>query len=167
MGDAADDLTDVGIDATISHCNGTCEQGGENGSCEHCDKEDTKDKLGGHTPSKCSPQKDGKPAHYDSGRHCPFCEEEIMACSVCEGLEGSLATECPKMVVSKDDQQLIYTGLLDFRDGRWGVRSYNRWEEKDLNKEIAAGIASLRLNQRQDLPAFIKLYHGERGDTES
>jgi len=120
--------------------------------CSTCDLElqepcPPEDNLGGHIPLKCGPQKDGHPAHSNSGAHCPFCEEEILACATCGGAEGSLPKQCPGVKISEDDQQLIYKGVLDFtRERRWHVRGWNSWETPDLHKEFEARAAAERLN---------------------
>ena len=107
-------------------------------------REERKDR---HVPWKCSPQADGKPAHYNSGKQCPYCEEEIMACKTCKGMEGSLTAVCPGVAVSEEDQQRIYTGLLDYDGEQWIVRKYLTHETPDLGLEFEARDAAGRLNR--------------------
>jgi hypothetical protein len=105
--------------------------------------------TGGHVAMKCSPQRDGKPAHHDNGEHCPYCEDEIFACKVCGCIEGSLASHCPGVDVSDFEQQVIYKGLLDYHPKRkWHVRAYLSHEVHDTKKELVAKVVAWRLNRR-------------------
>lgn len=55
------------------------------------------------------------PAHlFDPTR-----EDDLADCVKCNCGEGTLPTECPEVKVGYDDQQLIYTGKLDFINGEW------------------------------------------------
>lgn len=87
----------------------------------------------GHVALKCKPQKDGNPAHYDDGRQCPYCEEEILACKICGGIEGSLTIQCPGYRLNEDIEQLVYKGLLDYQRGRWCVRELREWDKPPLD----------------------------------
>lgn len=46
-------------------------------------------------------------------------EDDLANCTVCGCFEGSLPTECPDEKVSGELQDVIYKGLIDFRDGMW------------------------------------------------
>lgn len=50
---------------------------------------------------------------------CMFCDGGLSACEVCGGLEGSLATSCPGVRLSYDQDQTVYHGNADYRDGGW------------------------------------------------
>ncbi len=52
---------------------------------------------------------------------CCFCDGGLFACSICNGLEGSLTRDCSAFPISADQADAIYTGKLDFFDGKWWV----------------------------------------------
>lgn len=68
-----------------------------------------------HTWFKCE-----QPCHNS---YCQFCEGGLGLCTVCKAFEGSLTTECPGHVVTEEDQQLVYTSVLDFKDGHWYTKN--------------------------------------------
>jgi hypothetical protein len=111
---------------------------------------------GGHVPFKCKPQEDGKPAHYDSGRYCQFCDSGLMYCTVCGGAEGSLPDQCPGVKITEGDQQLIYKGVLDYQKGTWCLREYADHETPDLHKENEARAAADRLNAAAESKTKVK-----------
>ncbi len=101
-----------------------------------------------HTWYRCPPQADGKPPHYDDEMsYCAFCDGGLGSCTMCKGAEGSLPRECPRQEISTADQDLIYKGTLDFRDGQWIRREYERWETPDAEKETTIDAAVIRLNE--------------------
>lgn len=51
--------------------------------------------------------------------YCVYCEGGLGSCTVCKCAEGTLPSECPGAPVSSSDQDRIYAGNLDFRDGEW------------------------------------------------
>jgi hypothetical protein len=58
--------------------------------------------------------------HKDCERaYCSICEGGLMICTACGGAEGSLPTHCPQEPIPQDDQDRIYAGKLDFRNGFW------------------------------------------------
>lgn len=61
------------------------------------------------TPAECKCDNQG----------CPICDGGLSVCKVCGCMEGSLPSECPGTRVSVGDDDLIYKGELDFRDGKW------------------------------------------------
>ena len=69
--------------------------------------------------------------------HCNFCDGGLSSCIVCDGAEGSLPSECPGKVMSCKEQELIFDGDLDFRDGKWikTEGEENKWIK--INKKIA------------------------------
>lgn len=79
--------------------------------------------------------------------HCMFCDGGLGHCTVCDGFEGSLPTHCPGQKISEPDQQLIYKGTLDFRNGRWINRPLESWEEYDPAKQHEVDLAVQRLTQ--------------------
>jgi hypothetical protein len=61
------------------------------------------------------------PPDLDCGPYgCNVCN--LFICSVCGGAEGSLASECPGVQLTTEQQDEIYAGTLDFKNGEW-VRS--------------------------------------------
>ena len=51
--------------------------------------------------------------------HCQFCEGGLAFCEKCKCGEGTLPSQCPGEPVSEEQQQNIYAGASDFRDGKW------------------------------------------------
>ena len=50
---------------------------------------------------------------------CPICEGGLSVCSVCGLTEGSLTTDCPGYTCWEEKNEEIYTGQIDFRNGKW------------------------------------------------
>ena len=53
---------------------------------------------------------------------CQFCDGGLFVCTVCGGFEGSLPTDCPTEKMTQDEQDQIYGGQLDYREGSGWVR---------------------------------------------
>lgn len=70
-----------------------------------------------HTRATHPPDKDCGP--YG----CNVCN--LFICSVCGGAEGSLATECPDAQITTGQQDEIYAGTLDFKNGEWVRKEKN------------------------------------------
>lgn len=51
--------------------------------------------------------------------HCHICDGGLSVCKVCGCFEGSLASECPGFNCYLTHGEVIYKGLVDFRDGHW------------------------------------------------
>lgn len=51
--------------------------------------------------------------------YCWICNADLYGCSVCGGLEGSLPTHCPGAPMTKDQDDDVYEGRIDYRDGQW------------------------------------------------
>ena len=51
--------------------------------------------------------------------NCMFCDGGLGSCTVCKGIEGTLPTECPGIPMTEDQQEQVYKGPLDFRNGKW------------------------------------------------
>ncbi len=64
-----------------------------------------------HSQYECPPGCD-KP-------HCNFCEGGLFSCTICNGAEGSLPTECPGRKMAYEEERAVYAGHLDFKDGKW------------------------------------------------
>ena len=56
---------------------------------------------------------------YLSDDDLPACAQGLAVCEVCGGWEGSLPSDCPGFPLSAKEQQRIYAGTLDYREGRW------------------------------------------------
>lgn len=54
--------------------------------------------------------------------HCPICDGGLAVCSVCDGAEGSLPSECPGSKMDGERQGEVYRGLADFKNGQWTFR---------------------------------------------
>jgi len=61
--------------------------------------------------------KQAKCTDPDCGGTCPACT--LAVCEVCGGGEGSLPTECPGVKMTGDQQDDVYAGKTDYRDGQW------------------------------------------------
>ncbi|MFA5313869.1 MAG: hypothetical protein WC375_11255 [Methanomassiliicoccales archaeon] len=54
---------------------------------------------------------------------CWFCDGGLAVCTVCNGAEGTLTTECCGRPITKDEEHLIYKeGTLDFVAGAWRTK---------------------------------------------
>jgi hypothetical protein len=51
--------------------------------------------------------------------HCMICDGGLSVCTVCQCIEGSLATECPGFSAWKNYGERIYKGEIDFVGGEW------------------------------------------------
>lgn len=49
---------------------------------------------------------------------CMFCDGGLFACTVCGGIEGSLTTDCPGKRMTEAEQDEVYAGRKDYREGR-------------------------------------------------
>lgn len=56
----------------------------------------------------------------DCGGTCVVCC--LFICKVCNGAEGSLATECPGRRITSEEGDAIYAGTLDFVEGQWKTK---------------------------------------------
>jgi hypothetical protein len=52
---------------------------------------------------------------------CQFCDGGLFSCTVCGGFEGSLTTDCPGIKVDKKKLDEVYSGDIDYREGRGWV----------------------------------------------
>jgi len=52
-------------------------------------------------------------------RGCQFCVGGLEYCSVCGAFEGATPDECPGRQMSYDFSDLVYKGIVNFRDGNW------------------------------------------------
>lgn len=47
------------------------------------------------------------------------CRGGIAVCKVCFGTDGSLPTDCPGIPMTREQEEGVWMGPLDFRDGQW------------------------------------------------
>lgn len=51
---------------------------------------------------------------------CQFCDGGLGWCTVCDGFEGTLPTECPGRKITEEEAAKIYKWKsLDFINGEW------------------------------------------------
>jgi len=56
---------------------------------------------------------------------CPYCEGGLGFCTVCNGFEGTLTTECCGRRITKEEERKIYEEhSLDFKNGEWITYTY-------------------------------------------
>jgi hypothetical protein len=58
---------------------------------------------------------------YDRTLYRMVADGGLAVCRVCHCFEGSLPTECPGEPVSAEQQDRIYAGQVDFKDGNWEI----------------------------------------------
>jgi hypothetical protein len=47
---------------------------------------------------------------------CQFCEGGLFACTICNGFEGSLPTDCPGEKMTGERADEVYAGKIDFHE---------------------------------------------------
>lgn len=52
---------------------------------------------------------------------CHLCHGGIAICTTCNGMEGSLTTDCPGSRVTREQDEAVYAGELDYRRGEGWV----------------------------------------------
>jgi len=50
---------------------------------------------------------------------CMWCAGGLEMCKVCGAFEGATPDECPGKQMSYDFSDLVYKGIINFRDGNW------------------------------------------------
>lgn len=68
-----------------------------------------------------TPQQAEEECGYDSTLHRMVADGGLAVCRVCTCFEGSLATECPGVQVGAEQQDRIYAGQVDFKNGGWAI----------------------------------------------
>ena len=51
--------------------------------------------------------------------YCAFCRGGLALCTVCGGFEGTLTAECCGRRLTKDAEDAVHRGTLDFNGGEW------------------------------------------------
>lgn len=90
---------------------------GETGTLsEVCDPEKERPLTGlSHTPYICP--KDCRLC--DDQLECPYCNWNLVKCSVCHNSEGELTTHCPGEPVGEIMKLMILMGQADYVNGNW------------------------------------------------
>lgn len=78
--------------------------------------------------------------------HCPWCDGGLLYCTVCLAAEGTLPSHCPMVPISTEDQDLIYSASMDYKDGRWTTPTSITGGEVHHVRGFEAACAILRLN---------------------
>lgn len=60
---------------------------------------------------------------------CFICEGGLSVCKVCGGAGGDLPSECPGVKMSSTQRDMVYNGLLDYRNGTWKPGQNNKAAE--------------------------------------
>ena len=68
--------------------------------------------------------------------YCPLCDGGLFICTVCNGAEGSLPSECPGRRMTPQESAEVYEGLVDFVKGKWQERCsvhspHSYWSKKE------------------------------------
>lgn len=50
---------------------------------------------------------------------CMWCAGGLEMCDKCNAFEGATPDECPKKPMSYEFSDLVYKGIINFRDGNW------------------------------------------------
>jgi hypothetical protein len=50
---------------------------------------------------------------------CPYCDGGLGLCTVCNGAEGQLTTDCVGYKLSEKILDRVWKGFYDFKYGRW------------------------------------------------
>lgn len=91
-----------------------------------------------HTEYKCE-NLEGKTYPHEVSGHCQFCDGGLGACTVCNGAEGTLPSDCPGVKMSQEQQDQVYHGVsdpslpdgklkfLNFKEGK-GWHFVTRWD---------------------------------------
>jgi hypothetical protein len=52
---------------------------------------------------------------------CQFCDGGLVACTICDGAEGTLTKECCGRLLTKEEENNIYDRRLDYENGHWFI----------------------------------------------
>lgn len=50
---------------------------------------------------------------------CMWCDGGLEVCRACHAFEGATPDECPGKTMTIDFADLVYKGIINFRDGNW------------------------------------------------
>lgn len=51
--------------------------------------------------------------------------EGLVYCTVCDGAEGELTTDCPGVKMTREMRYAVVTGSADYKDGKWQLPKWN------------------------------------------
>ena len=71
-----------------------------------------------HKFYKCPP---GEHENEDYYSGCLFCDGGLCHCTICNGFEGTLTTDCCGHHLNEHIREAIYSGGLDFKNNEWTV----------------------------------------------
>lgn len=74
--------------------------------------------------------------HACNDPDCFVCRGGLALCTVCNGAEGSLPTDCPGRRMSAWEADEVQASRLDYRGGIW-VRPGGAWVELPVRKSDA------------------------------
>ena len=58
--------------------------------------------------------------------YCNYCRGGLAFCTVCDGAEGSLTTNCCGKSMSEKTSDSVYACKIDFKDGHWQKHPLNK-----------------------------------------
>lgn len=112
----------------------------------------------------CGQQPDGHvwvnphPQGCDSSG-CQWCDGGLEYCRLCGSFEGATTSSCPGKGMSASVCDLVYAGLLNFRDGSWRLEAtpysptWWSWDRARATPEawrtVAAAYNRLKLKRRR------------------
>jgi len=66
---------------------------------------------------------------------CMFCDGGLFSCTLCNGFEGTLTTDCPLSPMSQKQSNAVYAGTLDYREGKgWVIPDGTGTSMGDIHK---------------------------------
>lgn len=83
---------------------------------------------------------------------CDHCAG-LYCCKHCGGAEGALPSECPRVPMTAEQVDSVYSGLLNYIAGEWVEGCYDTSEQQ--NMPFWAGI--IHVAERQTAPTEVKL----------
>lgn len=55
----------------------------------------------------------------DGRAGCQFCDGGLSACTRCGAFEGAWPDDCPGQKMTAEQNESVYAGRLNYRDGEW------------------------------------------------
>ncbi len=65
-----------------------------------------------------------------------FCEGGLALCTVCRAGEGQLTEDCPGRVMTDEEADAVYAGLLDYRRSQGGWTTWTRSREAAAREQV-------------------------------
>ena len=57
--------------------------------------------------------------HRCTNPDCTACNNRVPVCEACQGIDTSLPTDCPGVVIPEPLRSLIGEGRINYREGYW------------------------------------------------